>query len=194
MSPCNHSSEIQNYSVRLVPVNQENQSLLFHWRNQQEIRQKMVEQQIITQIDHNRWFLSLAHNKAQHHFVIYYKDIAIGAINIRCKVDEVLTESKVAEVGLYIADAQYRGNIIAFAPSLAINDYAFEQLNIKQLKSKVRADNIAALKYNQQLGYDLSPEVEGYIPISLNVNNYHLKCKTIKQFFNRGNRRVDKTT
>ena len=194
MSTISHQSVIENYSVRLVPVNQENQTLLFQWRNQAEIRQQMVEQKIITLPEHNDWFSSLAENKYQQHFVIYYKDQAIGAINIRCKTTDELAQSQHAEIGLYIANEQYKGNIVAFAPSLAINDYAFEKLNIRQLSSKVKADNVAALKYNQQLGYVLSTEKSGFIEITLNQENYVQYSQKLKQFLNRGNRRVDSKT
>jgi RimJ/RimL family protein N-acetyltransferase len=68
-----------------------------------------------------------------------------------------------------------------------INDYAFTQLKIKSLVSKVRADNKAALKYNQQLGYELSPEQQGFVEIKLSAINYKKHSEKLKNFLSRGN-------
>ncbi len=178
---------LQGYAVKLVPVGKSNQHLLYAWRNQPEIRQQMVTQSKITQAQHQSWFDALKTKNDQQHYVIYYRDNAIGAINIRSSDNKPLKQSINAEVGLYIACEKYRGNIIAFAASLLINDYAFTQLQVKSLASKVRADNIAALKYNQQLGYELSPEKQGFIEIKLNAINYEKHSKPLKNFLSRGN-------
>jgi RimJ/RimL family protein N-acetyltransferase len=177
---------LQGYAIKLVAVDSSNQHLLYAWRNQPEIRQQMVNQAAITQSQHQQWFDALEAKNNQQHYVIYYRDIAIGAINIRSNDNKPLKQTNNAEVGLYIALEKYRGNIIAFAPTLVINDYAFTQLKITSLVSKVRADNKAALKYNQQLGYELSLEKQGFVEIKLNAIDYEKHSKSLKNFLSRG--------
>lgn len=191
---------INGYSVKLVPVNDDNQLLLYQWRNQANVRQYMINQQVISRAEHQLWFSGLAKRQDQQHFVIYYQELPIGAINISCHDGLALEKSQHGEVGLYIGEEKYRQNILAFAPSLAINDYAFEQLGIKKLSSKVKADNSAALKYNQQLGYTLTSknsqqnrhqsETE-FLAISLSAKDYETKSQSLKQFLARGNKRVN---
>ena len=83
---------------------------------------------------------------------------------------------------------------------MAINDYAFEQLGIKKLSSKVKADNSAALKYNQQLGYTLTSKnsqqnrhqsENEFLAISLSAKDYETKSQSLKQFLARGKKRVN---
>lgn len=181
------TANLKGYAIELIAVNEHNQQLLYAWRNQPEIRKQMVNQTEISQAQHQQWFNALQTKTDQQHYVIYYRDNAIGAINICSSDNKPLTQSNNAEVGLYIASEKYRGNILAFAPSLVINDYAFTQLKINSLASKVRADNKAALKYNQQLGYELSPEKQGFINIKLNAINYDKHSKSLKNFLSRGN-------
>ena len=190
-----NGSTLTGYSVKLLPVAQQDLALLFNWRNEKSIREQMVDQKLISFEQHQQWFNALSSKKAEQHFVIYYKNDAIGVINIKTVQTVGQTQGhENGEVGLYIANENYKGNIVAFAPSLVINDLAFEQLKLKRLSSKVRADNFAALKYNQQLGYQLAPEENGFIAISLTADNYHKTTKSLKQFLSRGNKLVNRAT
>jgi len=183
---------LSGYSVTLVAVDEANQHLLFKWRNEPSIRQKMVNQSEIALAQHQQWYKSLKNKTDMQHFVIFYKNIAIGAINIKSKNEESLLHCAHAQVGIYIAHEKYKGNILAFSPSLLINDYAFKQLQIKQLSSKVRADNYVALKYNQQLGYHCAAEEGGFIEISLTADNYDTASKKLKLFLDRGSKIVER--
>jgi hypothetical protein len=78
------SPVLSGYSVMLEPVDTDTQALIFAWRNQTNVRQHMVNQQVISKAEHDAWFATLSSKKDQQHFVIYYKNQPIGAINIRC--------------------------------------------------------------------------------------------------------------
>ncbi len=179
---------IEAYSIKLELINDSTMELLRQWRNQDDIRNQMVEQAIISPEQHLSWYNKVKHAQNQQHFVIYYKNQPVGAINIRSLNGENLEKSTDAEVGLYIAEDKYKGNILAFSPSLAINDYAFHQLGIKTLSSKVRQDNISAIKYNKQLGYCVSEPSAGFVDISLVEIDYQAASKKLKLFLTRGSR------
>lgn len=170
---------------------------ILDWRNSDFVRLQMVNQALISQAEHNQWFNGLAHKHNQLHFVVSYKNEAIGVINIifdhnEAEHGEIGTgkintdEINSAEVGLYIGHSKFQSNLIAFAPSLVINDFAFETLKVKSLKSKVRNDNLAALKYNQQLGYQLKPLNNEFTEIQLTADNYYQATKQIKNWLSRG--------
>lgn len=182
----NHKmTAIKAYSIELEPVNQNTMHLLYNWRNQPEIRMQMVNQSQITQAQHLAWFEKIKQAQNQQHFIINYKQQAIGSINITTFAD-TLKQAPVAEVGLYIAEPKYKNNILAFAPSLAINDYAFQALNVGLLKSRVRCSNQAAIKYNQQLGYQFKPLDNEFTEIELTADNYNQASKQLKNWLSRG--------
>ncbi|MER2492164.1 GNAT family N-acetyltransferase [Catenovulum sediminis] len=177
---------LSGYAVELKSVSQDNMMLLFEWRNQPEIRSQMVNTEKLELAQHQNWFAKLAARTEQKHYVIYYKQHAIGSINVRSTDGQAIEQTREAEVGLYIGEEKYRNNIVAFAPSLLINDYLFENLNIQQLRSKVRSQNKAALKYNQQLGYQLKPIDEDFTEIILTADNYKQTTQQIKAWLSRG--------
>lgn len=178
---------ISAYSVNLRPINENDLPLLLTWRNREDIRLCMLNQNIITQSEHSNWYQNIKHSAQEQHYIIYYKELAIGAINIRCK-NENLSSTQDAEIGLYIAEEKYQGNIIAFAPALALTDFAFHHLNIKTLSSKVIASNASALKYNRQLGYNISEPLNSIVDISLTLDSYNKNTINLKKLLNRGNR------
>lgn len=180
-------AKLNQYSVTLSLLSEQDLSQVLLWRNLPYIRKQMTHQHEIKPEEHLAWFNRIKECQQQLHYVISYKDNKLGVINIRSRDNLPLTESDNAEVGLFIGEENYRSNIIAFAPSLIINELAFQSFNIKALSSKVRADNSPALKYNQQLGYTLSEKEQGFIPITLNQDNFNHATSMLKSFLSRGN-------
>ncbi len=178
-------SDIFAYSVELKQVDDNSIDLLRNWRNQIEIRTQMVQQDEISAEQHQIWYNRIKNAVNQQHFVIYYKQTAIGAINIATR-ESGLIQAETAEVGLYIAEPKYKNNMLAFAPSLAINDYAFGHLSIANLRSKVRLSNQAALKYNKALGYQFKTLDDSFTEISLTADSYNSTTKQLKSWLSRG--------
>ena len=145
----------------------------------------MRNQALITSVQHQKWFESIHQDGQQQHYIIYYKTHKLGSINIRSLDDKPLNSCEQAEIGLYLVHPDYRGNILAFAPSLLITDFAFETLNIELLASEVRSGNEAAIKYNQQLGYQMTPKDNEFMAIELRAKDYHDKTQILKRMLNR---------
>lgn len=177
---------LSHYAVTLSLLSQDDLAEVLQWRNLPDIRAQMVNRQPISSQEHIAWFERVNQCPQQLHYVISYKNQKIGVINIRSLDRLPLNQSQNAEVGLFIGEEKYRGNIIAFAPSLVINDFAFNQLNLKLLRSKVRADNQSALKYNQQLGYQLLKGDQDFIPITLIKDDYLSATVKLRDFLQRG--------
>lgn len=150
--------ELTGYRVTLREVQEQDLDQLRHWRNSPAVSEFMLSQDPITEEQQNAWFKKVQRDKKQQHFVICYKNQAIGSANIKVTQGESVEAASVVEPGLYIADERYRSNILAFAPSLLLNDYCFEQLQVQHLKAVVMAGNTAAVNYNKKLGYRLAYE------------------------------------
>lgn len=176
---------LTGYQVTLRPVELSDLDMLRQWRNSPQVSQYMLSQSMITQEQQLAWFKKVERDDSQQHFMISYKDTLIGSLNIKSKlVGESLAQASVIEPGLYIADNRYRNNIIAFSPTLLINDYCFEQLNCDKLVAVVKSDNHAALNYNEKLGYKVVKQGE-LIEIELNFDDYQDHSKTLKALLSR---------
>ncbi|WP_048689731.1 GNAT family N-acetyltransferase [Catenovulum maritimum] len=179
--------KLSAYAVNLAQLAEPDIEQVRLWRNTDFVRKQMVNQDLISREQQQAWFYSLGQKQDQQHFMIDYKSQPIGVINIRALDTNSLLTAKQAEVGLYIGNDKYQNNFIAFAPSLVINDYAFTHLKIDRLASKVRKTNLAALKYNQQLGYLIGEDDnDEFNAIELTADNYNKATTQIKNWLSRG--------
>ena len=165
---------LSGYGVELRSVAQSDIETLRQWRNREDIRSMMKSTSYITEQQQQAWFESLEDATHVRHFVIRYKGEDIGSATLTglsfvSGFTDDLENAEEIEPGLYIGHENYRNNILAFAPSLVICDYCFDELQVKKLTATVNASNKQALSYNQKLGYieesrfftELSDEDEG---------------------------------
>lgn len=177
---------LNGYQVRLRPVENSDLETLRRWRNDPSVSQFMLSQTHISQEQQQAWFKKIQRDMSQQHYIVEYKMVPIGSLNIKSRgAVEAIDCATIIEPGLYIAEPNYRNNILAFAPTLLINDYCFEQLGCDKLAAVVRADNQAALNYNLKLGYKIVEQGD-LIEIELNFDDYRAQSKTLKSFLSRG--------
>jgi RimJ/RimL family protein N-acetyltransferase len=181
--------ELTGYQVVLSEVAEGDIEMIRRWRNDPNISKYMLTQGIISREQQQAWFNKIQRDVSQQHFVIRYKTLPIGVANIRaCYQGESLHMARAIEPGLYIASDKYRNNILAFSPTLLLNDYCFEQLGCDALKALVKADNKAALNYNAKLGYQFDKTSENQpdlIEITLNKDDYQLHTVQLKALLSR---------
>ncbi|KXI27908.1 GNAT family N-acetyltransferase [Paraglaciecola hydrolytica] len=178
-------TQLQGYQVRLDAVTQDDLEMIRQWRNDPSVAQFMLSQESISTEQQQAWFKKISRDFSQQHFVIFYKNEAIGVANIKAYYQgETLDNARVIEPGLYIADNRYRNNILAFAPTLVLNDYCFEVLGVQALLAVVKADNLAALNYNTKLGYQIEKQAE-LVEIRLNQADYQHHTHGLKALLNR---------
>tara|TARA_R110000868_G_scaffold250297_1_gene506804 strand:+ start:1432 stop:2004 length:573 start_codon:yes stop_codon:yes gene_type:complete len=179
------STGLSGYQIQLKPMQQADIEQVRLWRNDPEVARHMLSQDKISTEQQQAWFKKISGDKRQQHFIIYYKDQAIGAANIRAYYQgESLENARAIEPGLYIADEKYRGNILAYSPTLLLNDYCFEVLGVQKLVAVVKASNTAALNYNLKLGYKVESSGD-LLEISLNQTDYQHHSKILKALLNR---------
>lgn len=148
-------ARLAGYKIALKRVEYDDIEMLRRWRNSDKIKAFMLTQASISAEQQAAWFERLQTSRAQIHYVIYYKNESIGAANIRALDSDDVHTATIIEPGIYIYADQYRSNLLAFAPTLLLNDYCFSELSSTCLQARVKADNRAALKYNRQLGYEV---------------------------------------
>ncbi|BDX07790.1 GNAT family N-acetyltransferase [Planctobacterium marinum] len=173
------------YGVDMVPVASHHLELLRQWRNSNFVRQQMVSNDHISGEQQLRWFDNICLRNDQVHFVIQYKGEAIGSANLKALCGNSVEQANRLEPGIYIGDERYHSNILAFAPSLLLLDYCFDDLGVKQLFAKVKINNQAALNYNHKLGYREVDKDGEYVFITLDYERYLASTVTLKKLFSR---------
>jgi UDP-4-amino-4,6-dideoxy-N-acetyl-beta-L-altrosamine N-acetyltransferase len=148
-----HKEDISAFNVVLKPLQQEDLAQVLIWRNSPEVSTQMLDQSEISPEQQQSWFERISSDPRQMQFVIYYKNQKVGACNLKSPTALAVAECDGLEAGFYLGEAKYRGTILAFFAALALNQYAFEQLAVKTLKAVVKSSNNAALRFNEQLGY-----------------------------------------
>ncbi len=152
-----HQQTISEFSVELRPLQRQQLEMLRQWRNDPVIAAPMLQQQLISAEMQQQWFAHVQNDKHQAQFVIYYKNEAIGACNLKSADGLELSQSATIESGFYLAHPRFRGTLLAFFPALALNQYCFGRLNCKTLLAQVKLSNSAALRFNEKLGYQRQP-------------------------------------
>lgn len=178
-------TELSGYGVIMSPVKSEQLELLRSWRNSAFIKAQMVSDEAITEQQQQQWFQHIQQRHDQQHFVIHYKNESIGAANLKSIDGLSIADSETLEPGIYIGDDRYRGNILAFAPSLLLLDYCFEDLRKPSLKAKVKTSNEAALNYNRKLGYQEVDIDNEFVLIELTYQQYVASTRILKNLLSR---------
>lgn len=181
---------LSGYQVTLRSIGVDDLELLRKWRNSEPVKRHMLTMDEISNEQQRAWFQYITRAKNQLHFVIEYGNKPIGSCNIKCRGPSAdIKESDYYELGLYIGDQQYAGNLIAFAPTLVMNDYCFKQLSAKALHAVVKSENTAALRYNEKLGYTVERSGPLY-ELVLTQDRYEDATAVIKQLLSRPKRKA----
>lgn len=185
MITINADGGITGYQVTLKAITEADLEQIRQWRNSDFVRNKMISTERIEIEQQRAWFKKIQQDNTQLHWLIEYKNESIGVTNVRTVVKGQTVESApMLEPGLYIGHERYHGNLIAFSPTLVMYDYCFAHFNVTQFKAIVKADNTAALKYNQQLGYEIICQGK-YYELRLQRDAYERHTEKLKQLLSR---------
>lgn len=177
---------LEGYQVTLRDLATTDLEMVRQWRNDPAVSQYMFDQQRISPEQQAAWFERQSQDPRQRHWVIEYRGQPIGMAYLKTVLEnEDLQSPSRVEPGLYIADLNYRGNILAFAPTLLMNDFCFQRLGASCLQATVKADNHAALRYNRTLGYREAERHDDRVFIELIARDYEMASGPIRSFLNR---------
>ncbi len=166
------------YGVTLKPLTDEMLETVRGWRNDPVIADQMLDQHHITAEEQQQWFARLQGDRSRAYWVAWFKDEPIGVASL---VDISLEQGSAAP-GMYIYPERYRNNIVPFCVAFALNDFAFEVLQLAVLNASVYQQNIAALRFNQKCGYDVSDDSGEFIQLILRAAHYHTAKQAVAKF------------
>ncbi len=139
---------LTKYDITLSRLTEDKIELVRHWRNDPKISQYMEFREHITAEMQKAWFQRI-NNPQNYYFILIFEGQEIGLANIR----DIDTEHQSGEGGLFIYADAYLNSEVPFRAVLALNDFCFETLGLKEMIAHIMQDNPRALEFNVALGY-----------------------------------------
>lgn len=147
--------KINRFGLTLERLKKNQTELVRQWRNDGKISRFMFYKGEISSEMQNEWFESID-NEQNFFFLILYKNIAVGLINI----SSIDWENKTAYTGLFIYDDKFLATDVPVMASLAMLDVFFLLFDIQSAYAKVKGSNKAAYNYNSSLGFNRIKKIE----------------------------------
>ena len=149
--------EKDNYRIRLRPINKKDTHLIVKWRNNDNVKKNFVFQEKFTEELHNKWMDDKVASGSVVQFIIIEKETndPIGSVYFR----DIDYDKKIAEFGIFIGEDSKRGKGFGNeAVELALQ-YGFDMLKLNEIFLRVYADNKAAVKSYEKVGFNKYKEV-----------------------------------
>lgn len=166
--------------ISLRKLAEEDLDAVLNWRNHDDVRLQMFNQNRITYDEHRRWFAHLNSRDDELQLLVCHKGKKIGISNIKTANGMPITQSTALELGLYIGIAEVRGSLLSFVPAMHTIDFCFNELKATSLYARVKNSNHAALRFNQQLGYVITEKKE-FIRMDLTRDQYVVATQPLQR-------------
>lgn len=140
---------IKGKNVYLRPMTVEDTEKVIAWRNSEKVMDNFFYRIPITAEGHKAWLTEKTAEGQLKDFVICLNenDMPIGSIYLQHFQNEE------AEWGIFMGEEAPTGKGIGCEAASLLVIYAFEELKLNRLTSRVIADNPASLKMNERVGY-----------------------------------------
>lgn len=133
---------------RLNPIEEKDLALVFKWRNTKNIRDCMLQDQLITWQEHCNWFENLKSRNDRAFFLFYIQENPVGIISFA----DINVDRQDCSWGFYIGDStapRGAGSLMAFYGI----EYMFTTYCLYKINSQVVAFNEASLRFHKSLKF-----------------------------------------
>lgn len=138
--------------VRLRPLDDISPDQYRLWQNDPTIRDLTLGFRFPVQSETVQgWLQTRLQRNGRHEasFSIFYQDSGVGACFLR-NIDWINSTS---ELSIYLGTMPGRGKGVGYCACALLLDYAFLGLNLRRISLEVLADNAAALRLYERLGF-----------------------------------------
>lgn len=151
MEPVKKDLIIRGEQVYLRPITVEDTDMAVRWRNKETVVKNFIHREPVTRENHINWLENKVFRGLVHQFIICRNedDMPLGSIYLQ-NFEE---EHKKAEWGIYIGEEAAYGKGIGTEAAKLVLNYAFEELGMHKVMSRVLAANKASLRMNEKAGY-----------------------------------------
>jgi UDP-4-amino-4,6-dideoxy-N-acetyl-beta-L-altrosamine N-acetyltransferase len=138
------------YGIILERLKEEDIELVRQWRNSDPVRLNMKYQEIITPEHQLVWFHSI-NDLSCNFMVIHYQGEKIGLLNDK----NIDWENRSSESGIFFGRPEYYSTMVPYLVSVAGIEASFYFLGWKKQFAHILKSNINAIRFNNELGYEL---------------------------------------
>lgn len=151
MKPVDKDLIIKGKNVYLRPITEADTELVLGWRNAPDVVENFLYRKKITVEEHQSWLKNKVFTGQVHQFVIcnIENGAPLGSVYLQ-NFDEANNK---AEWGLFLDADGTRSKGIGTEVGNLILDYAFLQLKLHKLHSRVLAFNKPCVRMNEKLGF-----------------------------------------
>ena len=158
--------KIERYGIVLETMREDHLEMVRLWRNQDYIRSRMQFQATLSSEDQLRWFNGLD-AQANLYWVIRNNHYPIGLVHIK----DINHET--GEAGVFIGEPNFLNSAQPMLAILVMMEIAFYVVELKQLRAKIHHENEKAIRFNENLGYELEPnQSEGFCYYSVTGDRF----------------------
>ena len=144
------------YGIILERLKEEDIELVRQWRNSDPVRLNMRYQEMITPEQQKQWFLSI-NTLYFNYLLIHYRGEKIGLLNDK----NIDWGSRTSESGIFLGRREFYQTFVPYLVSIAGIESTFYLMDWKKQFAHILRTNYNAIRFNLQLGYQLSEGQEG---------------------------------
>ena len=152
--------------------------MLRNWRNDSQVRQYLLSNELISPEDQQKWFRSLD-PKTSIYFLLKIEDKPAGLVY----ANHIDTAKRSFEGSIFIGEKQYFETHYPIKAILLLSFYFFEKLNFQKSYSTVNKKNKAALDMDKRFGYRLLSDTGDFIKSSCTREDYLKSTLLFKKHF-----------
>ena len=101
------------------------------------------------------WFHKINNDK-NYYFIIEAQGNKIGLTNVK----DIDYETQQGEGGIFIGKSEFRRGFAGVQAVMAMFDFAFDELGLQKILSRILTDNPQAVSFNKKWGFKLKNEKE----------------------------------
>ncbi|PTI92882.1 GNAT family N-acetyltransferase [Staphylococcus simulans] len=125
------------------------EKLIFDWKSDNQLRELLGTVYPISELEHHKWFENKMLEQSNKHFIIEYKNNAIGMVGF----DNVDWINRNAEIFIFIGDKNLWGKGIGSKAITELEYIAFGKMNLHMIYLHVFSFNSRAINAYKKMGF-----------------------------------------
>lgn len=150
------SLRIEGERIYLRPITEEDTDMVLEWRNSKPVVENFIYRKPITREDHLHWLKTRVNTGEVIQFIICDKKTGRGVGS--SYMQHIDMQNETAEFGIFMGNTEGLGKGVGTEANALTVSYAFQELGLHKLYSRVLSYNIASRKMLERVGYS----EEGY--------------------------------
>lgn len=141
------------------------------WRNQDFVRNNMINRNIISLDEHVKFLQNLELNSFKEMYLAFYDNVPFAILQLDFSED-----NQIMELGYYLIDSENLGCGLGVILNYASLKYAFERRNVKKIVGRVLSFNRSALRLNTKMGFITENIFKEHIKNDDNYIEVYIQC------------------